>query len=34
MSKKGTVSVTSSDPSCKGGMVRFTMVTLELSSDQ
>ena len=31
---KGTVSVTSSHPLCKDGIVRFTMVTLELSSDQ
>ena len=31
---KGTVSVTLSDPFCKDGIVRITMVTLELSSDQ
>ena len=31
---KGTVSVISSDPSCKDGNVRFTTVTLKPLSDQ
>ena len=31
---KGTVSVISSDPPCKDGNVRFTMVLLKALSDQ
>ena len=31
---KGTVSLISSDPSCKDGNARFTTVTLKALSDQ